>query len=111
MLGHSYGDYTARAAAGARLDSAEFTAHCEAAARAKHPAAWLCDMLLTHLPEMAELAGLDTLPDGLWPGWGDEWVAEHMFFTNPCTTVRWFAKPLTGEFCADTLFIGDLCLL
>lgn len=71
VLGHSYGGYTALAAAGARLDSAGFTAHCETAVREEHPAAWLCDMLLPHLPEMAELAGLDTLPDSLWPGWGD----------------------------------------
>ncbi|MEZ4594354.1 MAG: hypothetical protein R3D55_24905 [Chloroflexota bacterium] len=120
-------------------------------------------MLLPHLPEMADLAGLDATPDGLWPGWGDERVdavvalagdayffgeaglaeievpllaiggtadhdspfawsaqptydyvssprkalvalegAEHMIFTNPCAAVRWVAKPLAGEFCADT---------
>ncbi|MEZ4593594.1 MAG: hypothetical protein R3D55_20985 [Chloroflexota bacterium] len=162
VLGHSYGGYTALAAAGARIDSAGFTAHCETAVREEHPAAWLCDMLLPHLPEMAELAGLDAPPEGLWPGWGDKRVdavvalagdafffgaaglaeievpvlaiggtadhdspfawsaqptydhvssprkalvalneAEHMIFTNPCAEVRWFARPLAGEFCAD----------
>lgn len=165
VLGHSYGGYTALAAAGARIDSAGLTAHCTEAAAANHPAAWLCDMLLPHLPEMAALAGLDTLPEGLWPGWraarvdavvalaGDafffgaaglaeieapllaiggtadhdspfEWSAqptydhvsssrkvlvaleeaEHMIFTNPCAAVRWYAKPLAGEFCADTVW-------
>lgn len=162
VMGHSYGGYTALAAAGARLDSTGLTAHCEDAAREEHPAAWLCDMLLPRLPEMAELAGLDALPEGLWPGWGDERVdavvalagdafffgaaglaeinapvlaiggtadhdspfewsaqptydhvssprkalvaleeAEHMIFTNPCSSIRWYAKPLAGEFCAD----------
>lgn len=165
VTGHSYGGYTALAAAGARIDSVGFTAHCEEVARAEHPAAWLCDMLLPHLPEMAELAGLDALPDGLWPSWGDarvdavvalagdayffgktglaeieapvlaiggtadhdspfEWSAqptydhvssprkalvaldeaEHMIFSNPCAAVRWYAKPLAGEFCADTIW-------
>lgn len=163
VMGHSYGGYTALAAAGARMDSAGLVAHCETAVREEHPAAWLCDMLLPHLPEMAELAGLESLPDGLWPGWGDGRVAavvalagdafffgeaglaeieapvlaiggtadldspfawgtqptydyvssprkalvalneaEHMIFTNPCAAVRWYARPLAGEFCADT---------
>lgn len=165
VLGHSYGGYTALAAAGARIDSAGLTAHCETAVREEHPAAWLCDMLLPHLPEMAELAGLESLPDSLWPGWGDGRVdavvalagdafffgeaglaeieapvlaiggtadhdspfawsarptydhassprkalvalneAEHMIFTNPCAAVRWYAKPLAGEFCADAVW-------
>ncbi|MBK8900240.1 MAG: hypothetical protein IPM53_03570 [Anaerolineaceae bacterium] len=163
VMGHSYGGYTALAAAGARMDSNALEAHCEEAARENHPAAWLCDMLLPHLPEMAELARLETLPEGLWPDWGDSRVdavvalagdafffgeaglaaievpvlaiggtadhdspyawgtqptydyvssprkarialeeAEHMIFTNPCASVRWYAKPLAGEFCADT---------
>ena len=28
-------------------------------------------MLLPHLAEMAELAGLDAIPEGLWPDWSD----------------------------------------
>ncbi len=71
VMGHSYGGYTALAAAGARLDSAGFARHCEEAARDRHPAAWLCDMLLPHLPEMAAAAGLDGLPEGLWPDWSE----------------------------------------
>jgi predicted dienelactone hydrolase len=163
VIGHSYGGYTALAAAGARIDSAGLTTHCQEAAQANHPAAWLCDMLLPNLPDMAALAGFDTLPDELWPGWsnprvdaivsmaGDafffgetglaeinvpvlaiggtadndspflwgtqptyEYVssprkaqvalndAEHMIFTNNCDAIRWYAKPLAGEFCADT---------
>ena len=165
VIGHSYGGYTALAAAGARLDSVGLTTHCADVTAANHPSAWLCDMLLPHLPEMATLAGLDTLPDGLWPGWGEarvdavvalagdafffgeaglaeikapvlaiggtadhdspfDWSAqptydyvsserkvlialneaEHMIFTNPCAAVRWYAQPLAGEFCADTVW-------
>jgi len=165
VVGHSYGGYTALAAAGARLDTASLTTHCEDAARENHPAAWLCDMLLPHLEEMAALAGLETLPEGLWPGWGEarvdaivslagdafffgqeglaeidvpvlaiggtadhdspfEWStqptydyvssprkarlaldeAEHMIFTNPCGSVRWYAKLLADEFCANAVW-------
>ncbi len=165
VMGHSYGGYTALAAVGARLDTASLTAHCEDAARENHPAAWLCDMLLPHLPEMATLAGLEALPEGVWPSWsagqvdavvslaGDafffgqeglaeidvpvlaiggtadldspyQWStqptydyvssprkvrvaldeAEHMIFTNPCVSVRWYAKPLADEFCADAVW-------
>lgn len=165
VMGHSYGGYTALAAAGARIDSAGLALHCKEAAETNHPSAWLCDMLLPHLPEMAELAGLDTLPEDLWPAWSDERVdavvalagdalffgeaglaeidapvlaiggtadndspyewstqptydfvssarkarialdeAEHMIFTNPCASIRWYAKPLAGEFCADTVW-------
>lgn len=165
VMGHSYGGYTALAVAGARLDSAGFANHCEVAACEEHPTAWLCDILLPYLPEMAAQAGLDALPEGLWPGWeearidavvtlaGDAFffgeaglaeieapvlaiggtadhdspytwgtqptydyvssprkarialeAAEHMIFSNPCASVRWYAKPLASEFCADTVW-------
>jgi predicted dienelactone hydrolase len=71
VTGHSYGGYTALAAAGARIDSQGFTDHCERARAANDPAVWLCDMLLPHLADMAVLAGLDDVPEGLWPAWSD----------------------------------------
>ncbi len=165
VMGHSYGGYTALVAAGARIDSAGLSMHCNEASEANHPADWLCDMLLPHLPDMATLAGLGALPEGLWPAWSDarvdavvslagdafffgeaglavidapvlaiggtadddspyEWStqltydsvssrrkarialaeAEHMIFTNSCASIRWYAKPLADEFCADTVW-------
>ena len=71
VIGHSYGGYTALAAAGAQIDTTSFKAHCAEATRTEDPTAWLCDMLLPHLAEMAELAGLDAIPEGLWPYWSD----------------------------------------
>ncbi len=71
VVGHSYGGYTALAAAGARMDTESFTAHCKWVNATEHPTAWLCDKLLPHLPEMAAGAGLDAVPDGLWPAWAD----------------------------------------
>ncbi len=71
VLGHSYGGYTALAAGGARIDTEGFTAHCDAAYASDHPGAWLCDETLPHMADMAALAGLDGVPDGLWPPWAD----------------------------------------
>ena len=67
VIGHSYGGYTALAAAGGRLDSDAFEARCRAEYAADGPNTWLCDALVPHLGEMAERAGLDGVPAGLWP--------------------------------------------
>ena len=66
VVGHSYGGYTTLAAAGAQIDTAYFREHCATARADAHPAAWLCDEIEPHLSQMATLAGLDGVPDGLW---------------------------------------------
>lgn len=165
VIGHSYGGYTALAAAGAQIDTASFQAHCAAAVQTKDPTAWLCEMLLPRLAEMADLTGLDGVPKGLWPKTADPRVdaivpmagdayffgqpglapidvpvlaiggtldsdtpflwgpqptydhtasprkallalndAEHMIFSNTCESIRWYAKPLVGEFCDDSVW-------
>jgi predicted dienelactone hydrolase len=71
VIGHSYGGYTALAAAGARIDTRSVRAHCDGTLKKGEPGAWLCDKLLPHLADMADLAGLDSVPDGLWPAWSD----------------------------------------
>jgi predicted dienelactone hydrolase len=75
VIGHSYGGYTSLAAAGAQINTPEFKSHCEDASASNHPAAWLCDELLPHLDDMADLAGLESTPDGLWPAWADPRIA------------------------------------
>lgn len=67
VIGHSYGGYTALAAAGARMDTNSFTEVCDAIGDMDDPLLFLCDALLPQLPEMAALAGLDTVPSSLWP--------------------------------------------
>jgi predicted dienelactone hydrolase len=74
VIGHSYGGYTALAAAGARLDTDAFKARCKAEHVADGPNTWLCDALVPHLSDMAELAGLERVPSGLWPAWGEPGV-------------------------------------
>lgn len=71
MVGHSSGGYTALATAGARVDTGAMTAHCDAVKAADDPNGWLCDLILPFEADMAELAGLDSVPEGLWPAWSD----------------------------------------
>jgi predicted dienelactone hydrolase len=71
VIGHSYGGYTALAAAGARMDTGAFMAACQMAYESDDPLVFLCDALLPRLSDMADLAGLDSVPTGLWPGWAD----------------------------------------
>lgn len=71
VAGHSYGGYTALAAGGAQINTADLEAHCGRAAEQGDSSVWLCDLLLPHLADMAALAGLDSVPEGLWPAWAD----------------------------------------
>jgi predicted dienelactone hydrolase len=48
--------------------------HCQNAIEEEHEAAWICEMLLPHLTDMADLAGLDAIPDDLWPAVADSRV-------------------------------------
>jgi predicted dienelactone hydrolase len=67
VVGHSYGGYTALAMAGAQYDLAAFNARC-----AQLPADDLnCDSIVPKEAEMAAYAGLDPMPEGLWPSMGD----------------------------------------
>jgi predicted dienelactone hydrolase len=72
VVGHSYGGYTALAAGGAQIDTPGFETLCETAYAANDPSAWLCDELFPHMADMADLAGLDSIPEGLWhKAWSD----------------------------------------
>jgi predicted dienelactone hydrolase len=72
VIGHSYGGYTALVAGGAQIDTHGFEAHCETAYESNDPNVWLCDELFPHMADMAELAGLDSIPEGLWQqAWSD----------------------------------------
>lgn len=71
VIGHSYGGYTALAAAGARWDTQALETTCETARATDDPLVFLCDALLPRLDDMAALAGLDPGSNGLWPEWAD----------------------------------------
>lgn len=71
VVGHSYGGYTALASAGARIDTQGFMALCTSAYESGAPSVFLCDEVLPHLDDMAELAGFQSVPAGLWPAWAD----------------------------------------
>lgn len=70
VVGHSYGGYTALAMAGAQYDLDAFNARCAALA-ADDPKTFLCAPIVPHEAAMAARAGLEPLPAGLWPSFGD----------------------------------------
>ena len=74
VVGHSYGGYTSLAMAGARIDIDGMETLCAEAEQSGDPNAWLCGMVLPYVDDMAELAGFDSIPDDLWPSWGDDRV-------------------------------------
>jgi predicted dienelactone hydrolase len=69
VVGHSYGGYTALAAAGARFDFAAYKTRC-AALTADDPLNFFCAPIANE-SKMAKRAGLDEVPSGLWPSFGD----------------------------------------
>jgi CubicO group peptidase (beta-lactamase class C family)/pimeloyl-ACP methyl ester carboxylesterase len=68
--GHSYGGYTALAMAGAQYDLDAFNARC-AALPPGDPNMFFCAPLVSREADMAARAGLDAIPEGLWPSFGD----------------------------------------
>ncbi len=74
VIVHSYGGYTSLAMAGARIDIDGMETLCESAEQSGDPNAWLCGMVIPYVSDMAELAGFDAVPEGLWTSWGDDRV-------------------------------------
>jgi predicted dienelactone hydrolase len=66
VVGHSYGGYTALAVAGARYDFAAYKTRC-AALKAEDPLQFFCAPVIPREAEMAKMAGLSSIPTGLWP--------------------------------------------
>ncbi len=71
VVGHSYGGYTALAAAGARIDTGAFNAACETARATEGPLVFLCNALQPRLNDMGDRAGLGSLHPSLWPALSD----------------------------------------
>lgn len=70
VVGHSYGGYTALAAAGARYDMRAYRARC-AAVPQRSPRKFFCSPILPRERQLAVRAGLAQPPNGLWPSLGD----------------------------------------
>lgn len=70
VVGHSYGGFTALAAAGARLDPSSLVSRCEGETDPM-VSAYFCDTFIGSEDALAADLGLDAVPDGLWPSMGD----------------------------------------
>jgi predicted dienelactone hydrolase len=73
--GWSMGGGTSLAVAGARLDLATLRAWCDEDPLHAQTASWACVDVLENEAAMAEFAGLDEIPSGLWPTTKDERIA------------------------------------
>ena len=90
-MGHSYGGNTALAVAGALIDTVAFNSACDSAYATDDPLAFLCDALAPRLVDIAEAAGLGTVPPRSLAGMGrtlrstqwSRWPA-----TPPCSESR-----------------------
>lgn len=71
VVGHSFGGLTALASAGARIDTDGFRAICDDAYATDDPLTFQCDALIDRAADMADLAGMDAVPSGLWPAVAD----------------------------------------
>ena len=69
--GYSTGGGTALASGGARLDLASFGAWCEENTVDEEPPEEHCTTVVGNQEALAESAGLDGVPEGLWPDWSD----------------------------------------
>ena len=73
--GHSFGGYTALAIVGARLNPTWYLdVVCANNVLAEDDPLNDCSALEKELPKLAALAGLDAVPEGLWPSWQDSRV-------------------------------------
>jgi predicted dienelactone hydrolase len=70
VVGHSYGGYTALAVAGAQYDLTAYNARCAELAE-DDPLTFFCAPIVPMQAEMAARAGLENIPEGLWPSFGD----------------------------------------
>lgn len=70
VVGHSFGGYTALVMAGAQLDLDALTESC-GGLLPDDPKAWICMPFMGREADMAARAGLESVPEGLWPSFGD----------------------------------------
>lgn len=71
LMGSSSGGDTSLALGGARINFEAFTAWCDGLPEGDPVYPLACEPYMEVGAEMAALAGLDVVPNGLWPSWGD----------------------------------------
>jgi len=103
VIGHSYGGYTSLAAGGAQIDTDAFQSYCESTSEPDKPGAWLCAQLTPHIADMASLANLGAVPDGLWPEWADPRVDAVVSMAGDAF---FFGKPGLAEIDVPVMAIG-----
>jgi predicted dienelactone hydrolase len=71
VTGHSFGGWTALAAAGAQFDLEAYQTWCGQNPQSDPVGIGICSSFLDHTDDLASLAGLQSVPEGLWPAIAD----------------------------------------
>jgi predicted dienelactone hydrolase len=71
VAGHSMGGYTALAAAGGQFNTEALNARCAKSDQNTGLINLFCNLVIPAWDDLAALVGLDALPEGDWPSWGD----------------------------------------
>ena len=103
VVGHSYGGYTALSAGGARMATAAFKAACDSAYATEDPLVFLCDALSPRLSDIADAAGVISVPPSLWPSWSSPGVDAVVSMAGDAAM---FGEPGLAEMTVPVLAIG-----
>jgi predicted dienelactone hydrolase len=103
VVGHSFGGYTALAAAGAPIDTGAFNDACDSAYATDDPLVFLCDALGPRLVDIADAVGVGPVPNGLWPTWSAPGVDAVVSMAGDAAM---FGEPGLGQITAPVLAIG-----
>jgi predicted dienelactone hydrolase len=102
VTGHSSGAWTAFLAAGAQRDYRALNAWCAE----NQDDYWTCGNLLGQEGTIAELLGLDTVPEGLWPAVGDPRV-DAIVPMGPGNATAFGSEGLAAIKVPTLIMIGD----
>ena len=95
VTGHSFGGFTALAAAGAQMNLKAYETWCAENPENDPKGLGLCTSFTDYQDKLAALAGLDTVPEGLWPPIADPRV-KAVIGLAPGTTAAFGADGLAA---------------
>ncbi|MBM4028468.1 MAG: hypothetical protein FJ280_24190, partial [Planctomycetes bacterium] len=112
VAGWSYGGQTALMSVGARLDLVGLRAWCEKNTVGEQPPVRDCVELLPYEKELAAFSGLNQVPKGLWPDWGDARVDAAIAMAPPAvfgaTGLQTVKAPVMFMAASDDAMVGPL---
>jgi predicted dienelactone hydrolase len=104
VAGHSFGGWTALVAAGARINFEGYSALCADISSDTAAFEMLgCSQIMSEAAEVAQIAGFNQIPEGMWPSWGDPRVQAVITMAGDAIT---FGKAGLAEIALPVLAMG-----